>query len=80
MFIWDVATGKTVQRYQDHTQRVNAVAFNTDGTVIVSGSYDSTIRIWDCRSLSKRPMQTLTEAKDSVESVLIDGFQIISGY
>lgn len=80
VFVWDVATGKTVQRYADHSQRVNSVAFNKDATVVASASYDSTIKIWDCRSLSKRPMQTLTEAKDSVESVFFNDYQVISSY
>ena len=75
----DVSTGKTVQRYADHSQRVNSVAFNDDGTIVASASYDASIKLWDCRSLSKRPIQTLNEAKDSVEHVEIQGFEIIAG-
>ncbi|KAJ3321242.1 WD repeat-containing protein 83 [Boothiomyces sp. JEL0866] len=79
VFLWDVSTGKTVQRFHDHTQRVNAVDFNKEGQIIISGSYDATVRIWDCRSLSKRPVQTLSEAKDSVEWVKMEEYQILSG-
>jgi WD40 repeat protein len=68
-----------LRRYSDHTQRVNSIGLNPDGTVVVSASYDSTIKLWDCRSLSKRPIQTLTDAKDSVESVSIQDYEIISG-
>jgi mitogen-activated protein kinase organizer 1 len=79
LYLWDVATGKTIQRYTDHTQRVNACDFNKDATVIVSGSYDATVRLWDCRSNTKRAIQKLEEAKDSVESVMINDYEIITG-
>jgi len=48
-FLWDVATGKTIKRFLGHTHRVNTVDFNSDATVIASGSYDSSVRIWDCK-------------------------------
>jgi mitogen-activated protein kinase organizer 1 len=57
---------------------VNSVAFNKDSTIIVSGSYDSTVKIWDCRTVSKRPIQTLTDAKDSVETVYFHEFEVIA--
>ena len=30
-----------------HSDRVVSVAFSPDGTKIVSGSYDGTIKVWD---------------------------------
>ncbi|KIM20643.1 hypothetical protein M408DRAFT_43587, partial [Serendipita vermifera MAFF 305830] len=30
-----------------HTNQVNCVAFSPDGTRVVSGSYDETLRLWD---------------------------------
>ncbi|CAG8566964.1 1700_t:CDS:2 [Paraglomus occultum] len=44
VFLWDVGTGRTIRRFDGHGQRINAVAFNTEGTVLVSGSYDTTIK------------------------------------
>jgi mitogen-activated protein kinase organizer 1 len=79
LYLWDVSTGKTIQRYTDHTQRVNSCDFNKDSTIIVSGSYDATIRLWDCRTTTKRAIQKLEDAKDSVESVLISDYEIIAG-
>ncbi len=30
-----------------HSHCINSVAFSPDGTKIVSGSYDTTIKVWD---------------------------------
>jgi WD40 repeat protein len=30
-----------------HSDRITSVAFSPDGTKIVSGSYDKTIKVWD---------------------------------
>jgi len=30
-----------------HSDRITSVAFSPDGTKIVSGSYDRTIKVWD---------------------------------
>jgi len=38
------------QVFTGHSQGVASVAFSPDGTRIVSGSYDTTIRIWDAVS------------------------------
>ena len=46
--MWDVATGAAVgEPLEGHTSSVNSVAFSPNGLCIVSGSQDSTIRIWD---------------------------------
>jgi WD40 repeat protein len=33
-----------------HTRQVTSVAFSTDGSKIVSGSVDKTVRLWDSRA------------------------------
>ncbi|RIB22710.1 WD40-repeat-containing domain protein [Gigaspora rosea] len=79
VYYWDVATGRTIRRFEGHNQRVNTVDFNMEGTVIASGSYDTTIRLWDCRSQSRIPIQILEEAKDSITSLQISQYEIVSG-
>lgn len=63
-------------------QRVNSVCFNKEGTVFASGSYDTTVKLWDVRSHDRggQCIQTLPEAKDSIISVILDETSIISGF
>jgi mitogen-activated protein kinase organizer 1 len=70
VYYWDVATGKVLRRMYGHTGRVNSVAMNApDTNVLIAGSYDAAVRLWDLRSFSKQPVQTLSDAKDSITSV-----------
>ena len=47
-----------------HSDPILSVAFSPDGTKIVSGSYDQTIKVWDFGALepSKRPALAKTDA------------------
>ena len=47
-----------------HSREITSVAFSPDGTKIVSGSRDRTIKVWDSGALqpSNRPSLTKTEA------------------
>ena len=40
---------------------------------ILSGGYDNTVRIWDCRSRSFDPIMSLRAFADSVTTVLVTG-------
>lgn len=50
-----------------------------DGSVVISGSYDATIRLWDCKSQSTKPIQVLEDARDSVSSLHVVGHEIVTG-
>ena len=45
--LWDLSTGKTTRRFEDHTKDVLSVAFSADNRQIVSGSRDKTIKLWN---------------------------------
>ena len=42
---------------------VNNVKFNEESTVIISGSVDTKVKIWDTKSRSHEPVQTIEDCK-----------------
>lgn len=111
VLIWDVSSGTVTRRLQGHFGKVNVVKYagggggakDGAGNVLVSGSFDSKVMIWDMRSVqaalilrcllkknlivravSRLPIQTLQEARDSITSISIPpssagGAEIITG-
>ena len=80
VFLWDVASAQTIRRFGGHSGRVNAVSFGGEGdSVVVSGSFDGTVRVWDCKSRSERPIVTLNEARDGVSAVAVLGHEVWAG-
>ena len=47
--------------------------------MVVSGSFDATVRLWDCKSPSTKPIQVLEEARDSVSGVWVGGHEVVTG-
>ncbi|KAL9042000.1 MAG: hypothetical protein Q9214_003919, partial [Letrouitia sp. 1 TL-2023] len=95
VFLWDVSTARTLRRWAGHFARVNCVAFGgEEDTVVVSerktlidawcprvelGSFDTSVRLWDCKSQSTKPIQTLEESTDSVTSLVVSGHEVVTG-
>jgi len=46
----DAITGVQMSVLSGHTSHVNSVAFSSDGTFLVSGSLDRTIKLWDVQT------------------------------
>ena len=44
-----------------HSGEITSVAFSPDGTKIVSGSYDQTIKVWDSGALEPRNCPSLAK-------------------
>lgn len=88
VFLWDVATAQTVRRLahatEGHVGRVNCVAMGgADDSLVVSGGFDTTVRVWDTRSGGggggARPVQVLDDAADAISSVVVRGAEIVAG-
>jgi glucose repression regulatory protein TUP1 len=60
--IWDIRTGKLLERFEGHRDSVYSVAFSPDGRSIVSGSLDKTIKVWD---LSSQTLNYLSSAEEN---------------
>lgn len=83
VFLWDVTTARTIRRYggqHGHSARINTVSFaGLDDSVLVSGSFDATVRLWDTKQASMKPLMVLSEAKDSIQTLVVKGEVIMTG-
>ncbi|KIM37214.1 hypothetical protein M413DRAFT_279528 [Hebeloma cylindrosporum] len=68
--IWDVETGKLVERLTGHTDSVYSIAFTPDGKGLVSASLDETLKYWDVSGLSERPSECKMDLKSHKDFVL----------
>lgn len=47
--VWDRLTEKKIHRLHDHTAAVTAIEISSDGSRLVTGSWDGTAKIWDMK-------------------------------
>ncbi len=57
--VWDLSTQKVVNNFVGHTGSIAALASDPSGKLLVSGSFDTTVRLWQ---IDRRP----TSARRSV--------------
>ena len=58
---------------------MNRGVFGGEGdSVIVSASFDGSVKVWDVRSTNYKPIMTFSDAKDSVTDVLVFDAEIIA--
>lgn len=88
IFLWDVntltaltASNNTVTTSSlfGNTESIYSLAMNPPGTVLVSGSTEKLLRVWDPRSCSK--LMTLKGHADNVKALVVshDGAYCVSG-
>jgi WD40 repeat protein len=60
--LWDLATGKELDRWDGHSAPIGTLAFAPDGNRLASGQTDGTVLIWDIASAvhkTRRPAPAL---------------------
>jgi hypothetical protein len=79
IYLWDAASGRPIQSFEGHAGDVHSVAFSPDGTRILSGSDDVTLKLWD--AASGQLLHSFDEHADTINSVAFspDGTRILSG-
>ncbi|KAF8991257.1 WD40 repeat-like protein [Hymenopellis radicata] len=79
LLISDSRTGELLGTLEGHTKPITSVAFFPDGSRLVSGSEDRSIRTWDTRNRGNI-MKVLTGHNSSITSVAVSvgGEQIVS--
>jgi len=79
VFLWDVQTAQTVRRWTGHAGRINRGVFGGDGdSLVITASFDGTVKIWDAKSNAYKPIMTLSDAKDSVTDVAVHYADILA--
>lgn len=53
--ITEIETQKDVLTLRGHTHTITCLAFSPDGTKLISGSEDQTVRVWDLSPISESP-------------------------
>ncbi|MDP8228231.1 MAG: hypothetical protein P9M15_02120 [Candidatus Electryoneaceae bacterium] len=78
IILWNVISGRRIRTLTGHSKQVNSVAFNHDGTLLASGSYDKTIILWNPNN--GQQLKSLTGHSRCVRSVCFspDGAQLVS--
>jgi WD40 repeat protein len=46
-YLLDATTGETIQQFRGHEGSINFTDYSSDGTRVVTGSFDLTARVWD---------------------------------
>ncbi len=68
----NLLTGQLIRKIRAHDGRINSITCSPDASIIISGSYDATVKVWDGRTRSQDPIQIFKDAKDSISKVMVD--------
>jgi WD repeat-containing protein 23 len=72
VYIYDITAGRPILRLRGHYDEVNAVCYGDSSSphIIYSGSDDTTIKVWDRRSISDgRPVGVFTGHTEGITYV-----------
>jgi WD40 repeat protein len=77
--VWNLETGVEPLTLTGHSSSVLAVAVTADGTRVISGSWDKTVKVWNLETGEEQ--LTLSGHSHWVQAVAVtaDGTRVISG-
>ncbi|SPO38260.1 related to TAF5 - TFIID and SAGA subunit [Pseudozyma flocculosa] len=67
--LWDLASGRRIKKMWGHRERVNSMSFSADGSILVTGGQDRSVRCWDVRAVGgqrKAASSTIASADTGV--------------
>ena len=67
IWMYDTETDKALDLITGHTHWVTSVAFSADGSLLASGSVDSTVRLWDAHTGAE--LHTMQGHEHSIKDV-----------
>jgi WD40 repeat protein len=78
--VWSAGDGRFLDVLKGHTAFVKALAFSPDGKTLATGSFDSTIKLWNVTDFAQPPL-TLQGHTAAVYGVIFspDGKRLLSG-
>ena len=47
VILWSVETGEKMHTFDEHTENVTSLEFSADNELLVSGSGDDSLKLWD---------------------------------
>ena len=47
--VWDLGSGRCMNEFSGHTDPIYSLAFSQEGTLLLSGAADNTVRAWDVK-------------------------------
>ena len=75
--LWETASGKKIQDFHGHTDRVKSVAFSPDAKQLLTGGDDGTARLWDTAS-GQQLCQMITMRDETWASVSPENYYMAS--